>query len=92
MESVKKLSLNYSYFMAKFKHILLFTLSLSLLLNLVLFLRIPRHTTHNIVHTYSEGTFAEMHAENIDIKNLLPTVQRRTKSTFEGKCHERSSI
>ena len=51
--------------MAKSRHILLFTLGMSVVLNLVLFLRIPTHTEPDIEHMYSEETFAGMF-ENLD--------------------------
>ena len=63
MESFKKLLMTYFAFMAKTKNILLFTLAMSILLNLVLFLRIPLNTKSDIMHAYSEETFAGLFEE-----------------------------
>ena len=87
MESVKKLFMMYTTFMAKSRHILLFTLGMSVVLNLVLFLRIPTHTKPDIAHIYSEETFAGMF-ENLDEvprdRELLAVERHaRTNATYE---------
>ena len=94
MESVKKLFFTCTLFMAKSKHILLFTLAVSVLLNLVLFLRIPLHTTHDIIRTYSElhETFAELQAESVEENGMLGAVERRTEDKSHGQRHKNSSI
>ena len=60
MDSVKKVLTSYTRFMAKSKALLAFTLAVSLLLNLVLFLRIPQHSKPDIVQRYSEESFAAL--------------------------------
>ena len=94
MESVKKLIFTCTLSLAKSRHILLFTLGVSILLNLVLFLRIPLHTTHDIFRTYSElqQNFAELQAESVEDNGMLGAVERRTEDKSHGQWHKNSSI
>ena len=82
----------YIAFLAKSRKILLVTLAVSLLLNLVLFLRIPVNTKPDIVHTYSEETIAQLFADNLE-RDVVPRhqepdiVQRqsRTDAPYDNK-------
>jgi hypothetical protein len=93
MVSVKKYFIMYIAFLAKSRKILLVTLAVSLLLNLVLFLRIPVNTKPDIVHTYSEETIAQLFADNLERDDVVPRhqepdiVQRqsRTDAPYDNK-------
>ena len=75
----------YSIFIVRSRNALLFILAVSLLLNLVLFLQIPRDIKPQMVHTYSEELqIAELLEQNVQKHRLLgQNVQRLTNDTFQ---------